>query len=85
LIRIEQLYPFPATQLEELQKKYDKAMWFWVQEEPQNMGAASYLQTTFKSINYGVISRQPSASTATGFAKVHAQEQSEIIDTVFSI
>jgi len=85
LIRVEQLYPFPEKQLEELYKKYSKATWFWVQEEPQNMGAASYLQTNFKSINYGVISRQPSASTATGFARVHAQEQAEIIDTVFSI
>jgi 2-oxoglutarate dehydrogenase E1 component len=85
LIRIEQLYPFPAKQLEELYKKYSRATWFWVQEEPQNMGAATFLQTNFKSINYGVISRQPSASTATGFAKVHAQEQAEIIDTVFSI
>ena len=85
LIRVEQLYPFPARQLEELHKKYSRATWFWVQEEPQNMGAASFLQTNFKSINYGVISRQPSASTATGFAKVHAQEQAEIIETVFSI
>jgi 2-oxoglutarate dehydrogenase E1 component len=85
LIRVEQLYPFPAKQLEELYKKYSRATWFWVQEEPQNMGAATFLQTNFKSINYGVISRQPSASTATGFAKVHAQEQAEIIDTVFSI
>jgi 2-oxoglutarate dehydrogenase E1 component len=85
IIRVEQLYPFPAAQLEELQKKYSKATWFWVQEEPLNMGAASFLQTNFRSINYGVISRQPSASTATGYAKMHAQEQAEIIDTVFSI
>jgi len=85
LIRIEQLYPFPVKQMEELHKKYSRATWFWVQEEPQNMGAASYLQTNFRNINYGVISRQPSASTATGFAKVHAQEQAEIIETVFSI
>jgi 2-oxoglutarate dehydrogenase E1 component len=85
IIRVEQLYPFPAVQLEELHKKYNKATWFWVQEEPLNMGAASFLQTNFRSINYGVISRQPSASTATGYAKMHAQEQAEIIDTVFSI
>ncbi|MCZ2459142.1 MAG: 2-oxoglutarate dehydrogenase E1 component [Chitinophagales bacterium] len=85
LIRVEQLYPLPSTQLEQLYRKYDKATWFWVQEEPLNMGAASYLQMNLKSINYGVISRQPSASTATGFAKVHAQEQAEIIETAFTI
>ncbi|MDF2189460.1 2-oxoglutarate dehydrogenase E1 component [Paraflavitalea sp. CAU 1676] len=85
IIRVEQLYPLPLKQLEALYAKYSKATWFWVQEEPLNMGAASYLQMNLKSINYGVISRQPSAATATGYLKVHAQEQSEIIDTAFSI
>jgi 2-oxoglutarate dehydrogenase E1 component len=85
IIRIEQLYPFPVKQLEELYKKYNRATWFWVQEEPLNMGAAAHLQMNFKNINYGVISRQPSASPATGYSKVHAQEQAEIIETVFSI
>jgi 2-oxoglutarate dehydrogenase E1 component len=85
LIRVEQLYPFPVLQIENLYKKYNKATWFWVQEEPLNMGAASFLQMNLKSVNYGVISRQPSASTATGFSKVHAQEQAEIITTAFNI
>jgi len=85
IIRIEQLYPLPHKQLDALQKKYNKATWFWVQEEPQNMGAASFLQMNLKTINFGTISRQPSASTATGYNKVHQQEQAEIIETAFSI
>src|SRR4030095_16987416 len=85
IVRLEQLYPLPLKQLEELNRKYNQATWFWVQEEPLNMGAASFLQMNLKSINYGVISRQPSASPATGFAKVHKQEQEEIIETAFSI
>jgi 2-oxoglutarate dehydrogenase E1 component len=85
IVRLEQLYPLPYNQLEALYKKYSKAMWFWVQEEPLNMGAATFLQTNLKSINFGVISRHASAATATGYAKVHAQEQKEIIDTAFSI
>ncbi|MET0393113.1 MAG: 2-oxoglutarate dehydrogenase E1 component [Chitinophagaceae bacterium] len=85
LVRLEQLYPLPLKQLDELYKKYNKATWFWVQEEPLNMGAASFLQMNLKSINYGVISRQPSAAPATGFAKIHKQEQEEIIETAFSI
>jgi 2-oxoglutarate dehydrogenase E1 component len=85
IIRIEQLYPFPHKQLEALYKKYSRATWFWIQEEPLNMGAASFLQMNLKSINFGVISRQPSASTATGYNKIHQQEQSEIIETAFSI
>jgi 2-oxoglutarate dehydrogenase E1 component len=85
LVRVEQLYPLPLKQIEALYQKYNKATWFWVQEEPLNMGAASFLLMNLKSINYGVISRQPSASTATGYAKVHAQEQGEIIETAFNI
>lgn len=86
IVRLEQLYPLPLTQLETLYKKYSQAAtWFWVQEEPLNMGAASFLQMNLKTINYGVISRQPSAATATGYSKVHAQEQAEIIETAFSI
>ena len=85
LIRLEQLYPLPLKQLEELYRKYNKAVWFWVQEEPLNMGAASYLQMNLKSINNGVISRNPSAAPGTGYAKVHQQEQAEIIETAFSI
>ncbi|HVX27287.1 MAG TPA: hypothetical protein VHB70_13140, partial [Parafilimonas sp.] len=85
LIRMEQIYPLPLKQLNDLYKKYNKAVWFWVQEEPLNMGAASFLQMNLKTINYGVISRSASASTASGYAKVHAQEQQQIIDTAFSI
>jgi 2-oxoglutarate dehydrogenase E1 component len=85
VIRLEQIYPLPYKQLEELYKKYNKATWFWVQEEPLNMGAASFLQMNLKTINYGIISRQPGAATATGYSKVHAQEQAEIVETAFSI
>jgi 2-oxoglutarate dehydrogenase complex, dehydrogenase (E1) component, and related enzymes len=85
IIRLEQIYPLPTKQLEELYKKYNKATWFWVQEEPLNMGAAGFLQMNLKTINYGIISRQASAATASGYSKVHAQEQNEIVDTAFSI
>jgi 2-oxoglutarate dehydrogenase E1 component len=85
IVRMEQIYPLPVKQLQPLYKKYSKAVWFWVQEEPLNMGAASFLQMNLKTINFGIIGRQPSASTATGYAKIHAKEQAEIIETAFSI
>jgi len=85
IVRLEQLYPLPVQQITALYQKYGKAIWFWVQEEPLNMGAASFLQMNLKAIKYGVISRQASAATATGYAKVHAKEQNEIITTAFSI
>ncbi|WP_132053961.1 2-oxoglutarate dehydrogenase E1 component [Pseudocnuella soli] len=85
IVRMEQLFPLPVAQLEALYNKYVNATWFWVQEEPLNMGAASFLQMNLKVVNFGIISRQPSAATATGYSKVHAQEQAEIVDTAFSI
>ena len=85
IVRLEQLYPLPVKQLEAIAQKYKGATFFWVQEEPLNMGAATFLQMNLKQINYGVISRNPSASTATGYAKVHAREQQQIIDTAFNI
>jgi 2-oxoglutarate dehydrogenase E1 component len=84
IVRLEQLYPLPQNQLDELYKKYGKAVWFWVQEEPMNMGAATYLRMNLKNINFYILGRQTSASTATGYAKIHAKEQAELIDAAFS-
>jgi 2-oxoglutarate dehydrogenase E1 component len=85
IVRLEQIHPLPVAQIAAIHQKYGKAVWFWVQEEPLNMGAAGFLQMNFKTIKYGVISRQASASTATGYSKVHAKEQNEIITTAFAI
>ncbi|HEX7755287.1 MAG TPA: 2-oxoglutarate dehydrogenase E1 component, partial [Niabella sp.] len=85
IIRMEQLYPLPKKQLDELYAKYKNAVWYWVQEEPLNMGAASFLQMNLKDINYGIIGRKPSAAPASGFMKVHKAEQEEIINTAFSM
>ena len=85
IIRLEQIYPLPQIRLDELYKKYSKAIWYWVQEEPLNMGAATFLRMNLQHINFYVISRTPSASTATGYAKIHAKEQAEIVDKAFSI
>lgn len=85
IIRLEQIHPLPQKQLDELYKKYNKAIWYWVQEEPLNMGAATFLRMNVKNINFYIISRQASAATASGFSKVHAKEQAQIVDTAFSI
>ena len=85
LIRLEQIHPLPQNQLDLLHAKYKKAKWFWVQEEPLNMGAATFLKMNLQTINFSVISRSASASTATGYAKIHIKEQLEIIEKAFSI
>lgn len=80
IVRLEQMYPLPHIQLNELKKKYKNAEWVWVQEEPRNMGAGGYLfmnQEDFSVSSY--IARPASAASATGFAKEHAKQQQELI------
>ncbi len=85
IVRVEQIYPTPEKQLKALHEKYSKAIWFWVQEEPLNMGAATFLKMNLNGINFGIISRHSSASTATGYNKIHKVEQEEIVNTAFSV
>jgi 2-oxoglutarate dehydrogenase E1 component len=68
-----------------MQTKYSEANWFWVQEEPLNMGAASFLKMNLNAFEFKVISRKASAATATGYAKVHAKEQLQLIENAFNI
>lgn len=85
LVRLEQYYPIPEKQLQAIHAKYPNAVWYLVQEEPLNMGAASFLKMNLLSIPFGIIARKASASTATGYGKVHKVEQAEIIEKAFSI
>src|SRR5690606_11828748 len=43
IVRVEQLFPYPEKQLSAIRKKYNKAGFAWVQEEPKNMGAWTFL------------------------------------------
>ncbi|MBK9523614.1 MAG: 2-oxoglutarate dehydrogenase E1 component [Bacteroidetes bacterium] len=84
LVRMEQLYPLPVQQLQALKTKYKNATdWIWLQEEPINMGAWSYLLRTCREIPFQVIARSESASPATGSHKAHEREQKELIQRVF--
>lgn len=83
LIRLEQLYPFPEQQLNRILQAYPKASVYWVQEEPRNMGAWYFIQEMMGKQISDVYARKSSASPATGFAKVHAREQQEIIEQAF--
>lgn len=84
VVRMEQLYPMPDKQLDALYAKYKNAEFFWVQEEPKNMGAWTYMQRYQENRHkLTLISRKASASPATGYAKVHAMEQQAIVDQAF--
>lgn len=85
IVRLEQLYPLPVKQLQALREKYKKAEWVWVQEEPRNMGALSYLNLNLEDFPISYISRAAGASTATGFSKKHAQEQQGLVEKAFEL
>ena len=85
IIRMEQLAPFPKVQLEAELKKYKNAKVYWVQEEPENMGAWTYILRIMRNGVEDVVARKASASPATGYLKVHAKEQQELIERAFSI
>jgi 2-oxoglutarate dehydrogenase E1 component len=82
IIRIEQLYPLARLEIEEACKPYAKADIFWVQEEPQNMGAWSFVQNRlnlFVGKNVEYIGRKGSGTTAEGSGKAHAETQKRIL------
>lgn len=93
LVRLEQLSPFPWKQVEGEMKKYPKAEFVWVQEEPVNMGAWSHVEARLRTVLRHVrdgpdhiryIGRESAASTATGYAETHTREQAEIVEKTFS-
>jgi 2-oxoglutarate dehydrogenase E1 component len=84
IVRVEQLYPFPQEKIEGIVEKYNSAIqWFWVQEEPENMGAWRFMEPRLRKIigkDLTYVGRSPSASPATGFANIYKQEQGSIPD-----
>ncbi|MFM1771962.1 MAG: hypothetical protein RLZZ71_1104 [Bacteroidota bacterium] len=84
LVRIEQLYPLPEKQIRELLSKYGKkAQLVWCQEEPENMGAWSYMMRSLRDLNLDVVSLPASASPATGSPRVHEMRMNKMITTLF--
>jgi 2-oxoglutarate dehydrogenase E1 component len=85
IVRLEQLYPLPAEQLQKLKRRYKNAeKWIWVQEEPVNMGAWSYmLRVAIDILPLKAVTRPESASPATGSFKAHEREQRALIMEAF--
>lgn len=86
IVRLEQLYPFPQKQFEDTLKKYKNAeKIIWLQEEPENMGAWTYILKTHRNINWHLVARHESASPATGSSKRHMQRFNELFRKLFSV
>ena len=89
ILRMEQLYPAPHEELDAALAGFpEEAEVRWVQEEPRNMGAWSYLRLEFGFLIGGRplsgVYRPQSASPATGSPSSHKQEQQELIDAAFA-
>tara|TARA_R110002096_G_scaffold115365_2_gene249812 strand:- start:14693 stop:17473 length:2781 start_codon:yes stop_codon:yes gene_type:complete len=85
IIRMEQLYPLIPSKIEELIDSYKNAeKIIWAQEEPANMGAASFMLLNFPRKFDQVISPSASASTAPGSSKAHALKQEKLIQNIFN-
>jgi 2-oxoglutarate dehydrogenase E1 component len=89
IVAMEQLYPFPAADLaHEIERHAAAREIVWVQEEPANMGARSFVIPRLRRLagTRGVrsIRRSASASPATGSSKAHEIEQKTLIQIAFA-
>ena len=93
LVRLEQLYPFPDLELEEVLKPYTNINdIIWCQEEPMNQGAwyssqhhmRHVMQRTHPQLHLSYVGRESSAAPAAGYMSVHLEEQKKFIDEALS-
>ena len=88
-MRVEQLYPIPATEFTAIAQRYPAATEIvWVQEEPENMGARLFAMPLLHGlarpgVEVSWVARRASASPATGSSKVHDVEQQQLLDAAF--
>ena len=90
IVRVEQLYPFPADQMLQILDRYPNARdLVWLQEEPENMGAWSFVEARtwrVKERGYDLrhVARVESGSPATGSKAIHDQELADLMDATFN-
>ncbi|WP_417309471.1 2-oxoglutarate dehydrogenase E1 component [Devosia sp.] len=93
LLRLEQLYPFPAKALLDELTRFNGAEVFWCQEEPKNMGAWAFVQPYIDWVLEQMgragerphyVGRSASASTATGLMRTHLQQLQSFLDEAFA-
>jgi 2-oxoglutarate dehydrogenase E1 component len=94
LVRLEQIYPFPRMSLTNELQRYPQAEVIWCQEEPNNMGAWTFVDRRIETLllELGGASQRPiyvgrdeAASPATGIAKRHAKEQEKLVRDALTI
>ncbi|MEO3472394.1 2-oxoglutarate dehydrogenase E1 component [Roseomonas sp. CAU 1739] len=88
IVRIEQMFPFPKTSLAKALAPYRNAEVVWCQEEPENMGAWTYMDRRIEGVlktldikakRPDYVGREDAASPATGLARIHQQQQEALV------
>lgn len=78
IIRLEQLYPLNVEEIKKLIKSYkNHESLVWVQEEPENMGAWSYILRNLRELPWEVVAPHESAAPATGFVQGLVQKSTK--------
>jgi len=91
IVRIEQLYPFPTNELDDILAQYSNAKdVVWCQEEPQNQGAWYCSQHHFRNVlpnnaKLHYAGRDASASTAVGYISLHVKQQKALVDNALGL
>ena len=88
MVRIEQLYPFPFKSLGRTLQRYRNAEIVWCQEEPQNMGAWTFIEPRLRKMfgrEMAYAGRDASASPAVGSLVRHKREQSCVVRDAFNV
>lgn len=84
IVRIEQLYPFPEKQVREIIAACAPGCkLIWMQEEPENMGAWSYILRTLRDLPFEVVALPASAAPATGSTKAHESRMNDLMTRLF--
>ncbi|MEI7930754.1 MAG: multifunctional oxoglutarate decarboxylase/oxoglutarate dehydrogenase thiamine pyrophosphate-binding subunit/dihydrolipoyllysine-residue succinyltransferase subunit, partial [Actinomycetes bacterium] len=88
IVRVEQLYPFPAAEFAAVAAKHPNANLLWVQDEPANQGPWPFVALTTSEFLEGRIlrriSRRATASPATGSHHLHEDEQKALLMEAFT-
>jgi len=90
IVRVEQLYPFPHGELMNVFAAYPHARQvYWVQEEPENMGAWQFVFHRLSRLLEGgrtleYVGRHAAASPATGSFKIHLAEDATLVQRAFA-
>jgi 2-oxoglutarate dehydrogenase E1 component len=91
LVRVEELYPWPHEEIQRIVDLYPAIEEVaWVQEEPKNMGAWTYVQPRLRvsagaALGVRYIGRQERASPAEGYTAAHTVEQARIVSTALAV